>query len=148
MKVLALFAHPDDEIIFGWPIFQKKQIIKHLICATEDKDRLKALDEVSRAMSFTWETAGLKDMETHKGVSKLNDCLSLAIEKINPDVVITHNFHGEYGHPDHTCLFKTSFEHPMIENLLVTDISTSVKSKKYKFPHQNRITDDEKRYYL
>ena len=28
MKVLMVFAHPDDEIIFGWPIFQDPTIEK------------------------------------------------------------------------------------------------------------------------
>ena len=36
MKVLMVFAHPDDEIIFGWPIFQDSTIEKELIMVTSD----------------------------------------------------------------------------------------------------------------
>ena len=36
MKVLMVFAHPDDEIIFGWPIFQDPTIEKELIMVTSD----------------------------------------------------------------------------------------------------------------
>ena len=36
MKVLMVFAHPDDEIIFGWPIFQDPTIEKELIMVKSD----------------------------------------------------------------------------------------------------------------
>ena len=36
MKVLMVFAHPDDEIIFGWPIFQDPTIEKELVMVTSD----------------------------------------------------------------------------------------------------------------
>ena len=36
MKVLMVLAHPDDEIIFGWPIFQNFRIQKEIIMCSTD----------------------------------------------------------------------------------------------------------------
>jgi hypothetical protein len=35
-KVLMIFAHPDDEVIFGWPILQNEQYDKELIICSSD----------------------------------------------------------------------------------------------------------------
>ena len=35
-KVLMVMAHPDDEIIFGWSIFQDKSIEKKLLICSSD----------------------------------------------------------------------------------------------------------------
>jgi len=36
-KILIIMAHPDDEIIFGWPIFQNKNIDKFYLCCSTDE---------------------------------------------------------------------------------------------------------------
>ena len=35
-KILMLFAHPDDEIIFGWPVLQDNTLQKELLICSSD----------------------------------------------------------------------------------------------------------------
>ena len=35
-KVVMVLAHPDDEIIFGWPIFQDDDYEKEIIMCSSD----------------------------------------------------------------------------------------------------------------
>lgn len=127
MKVLAILAHPDDEIIFGWPIFQHKHIQKHLICATGNKARLKALDQVSKILNFTWECLGLPDPGVNDHLDRVQESIKKACHTFSPTVIFTHNPHGEYNHPDHLALFSCVFKSCDTRNLLVTDMSISLK---------------------
>ena len=36
--MLMVMAHPDDEILFGWPIFQRGDINKILLCCSTDEN--------------------------------------------------------------------------------------------------------------
>ena len=36
-NILMIFSHPDDEIIFGWPIMQNKNINKFYLCCSTDE---------------------------------------------------------------------------------------------------------------
>lgn len=36
-NILMVFAHPDDETIFGWPIFQNEKINKFYLCCSTDE---------------------------------------------------------------------------------------------------------------
>lgn len=60
--VLVVLAHPDDEIIFGWPIMQDLSIKKSLLVCSSDlnnpqrrhvKDRKYVLEEVCKRLQIT-----------------------------------------------------------------------------------------------
>lgn len=36
-NVLMVLAHPDDELIFGWPVFQDEKINKFYLCCSTDE---------------------------------------------------------------------------------------------------------------
>ena len=62
LGVLVVLAHPDDEIIFGWPIMQDLSIKKSILVCSSDlnnpyrrhvKDRKYALEEVCKRLQIT-----------------------------------------------------------------------------------------------
>lgn len=132
MKTLCIFSHPDDELIFGWPIFQQKQIEKHLLCVTGGEKRLNALSEIAKKLGFTWETLNIEDMQIEKHKEELDKYLTIAVKKFKPDIIFTHNPFGEYNHPDHKAIFETVFNNKLVKNIIITDLVFSIKSSKWE----------------
>lgn len=150
MKILGIFAHPDDEVIFGWPIFQQYHIEKHLICVTGSDSRLRCLNQLSGKCNFSWESPRIKDGEIHKNIPAFEIFVENAIENAHPDFIFTHNPHGEYQHPDHISIFNALYNMDSVKNMLITDIRISVKSKKYNIPSTNLEFSQEEidKYYM
>lgn len=139
MKVLAVFAHPDDEAIFGWSIFQEPENDKRLICVTGSKIRLHCLNLLSEQYNFSWASPRIEDGKVSQNTDKLTEVINLEVKKFNPDAILTHNPHGEYQHPDHMSIFDTLYKMESIKNLLITDIRISIKSKKYNIPSTSTV---------
>lgn len=156
MKILGIFAHPDDEIIFGWPIFQQKHLDKHLLCITGRQERLECLHKVSSILNFTWSCPQLTDGYL-QGLSNLVvEAIQLNIERYNPALVFCHNSEGEYGHPDHKTIFDAVLKSEAA-NMVISDIIVPVKSSKWSLVthisnpeyYQNKIctvSKDETKY--
>jgi len=133
-KILCIFAHPDDEVIFGWPIMQNPNLNKSLIiCAGKRKGR-DALREVCireninlvntlklpntfYALPFRRAEVKLKDV-----LKIINNAITKELYINEYDFVFTHNPVGEYGHGDHRLIFELVTQHPLVQNVLVTDI--------------------------
>jgi len=137
-KVLGVFAHADDEIVAGWPIFQDREIDRSLVIIVDDvsrkgQGRLKALIEVCRTFDINLVIAGNIETEFYRLPTRyadfvLVDALRLirsmitqAFLTVKPDYIMTHNPVGEYGHGDHRLLFDvvTQIAHA---DVLYTDL--------------------------
>lgn len=138
-KVLGIFAHPDDEILFGFPIFQDNQFEKHLIIICDDSSRnrpgrKKALEEVCqqeniRLVDCLSEHNNFYALPTRRSTNLLTDAierieksLERNIKNIQPDYIFTHNPVGEYGHGSHRLLFEIVSQNEKVKNLLITNI--------------------------
>jgi LmbE family N-acetylglucosaminyl deacetylase len=125
-----VFAHADDELIFGWPVLLNDNYEKELIICAGDKynyarnwsrrkDILRAVcDELSVPLTCLDYNSGfyaahVKRPKWKAALHKLTglrlfasyfemckDILSV-IESKTFDCLFTHNFWGEYGNPDH-----------------------------------------------
>jgi len=131
LTILAFFAHPDDETMFlgGTFAFLANQGAKvHFICATrgEGGERgdppICAWDELGRVREqelvcavkvlggASLRFAGYQDPEVGPdgelypftdNLEKIASELQEQINRLNPQVIITHGPGGEYGHPAH-----------------------------------------------
>lgn len=138
-KVLGIFCHPDDEVLFGWPIFQTDEFEKHLMVCCSDfsrkgKCRENALKEVCKNENINLfccldEDNNFYSLPTRRAdyilteaVSVIEQWINKAIVEIKPDFILTHNPVGEYGHGSHRLLFEIVSQFTAVHNLLITDI--------------------------
>lgn len=124
MKALAIFAHPDDEILWGWPIMQDPQIKKYLLTVSDNHNgygvhAVEALREVCKLADVRLvDCIGLpseyyKVATRYKAFTLMREVVPMIISGIRaaiwevwPDFIITHNPFGEYGNGDHRLLFN------------------------------------------
>lgn len=140
-KVLGIFCHPDDEIICAWPVMQNKDIERHLVILCSDlhrkgPNRRRALEEVCRQEGIVLEYCAdfdnnfyalptrRADVTLSSVCSQIDEIISVCIDKLSPDYVMTHNVVGEYGHGSHRLLFELVSQHPSASNVIFTDICT------------------------
>ena len=141
MNVLMVMAHPDDEVLFGWPLLQDRAV-KGLLTMAHNGAKygdgpVKALQEVVDENGATLTQLPMCDTNAYRlptryvsatlmsSVSTLIDAVQRAMLSTKADVIFTHNPVGEYGHGDHRLLFSViaSLDVPM----LMTDVCFSNK---------------------
>ena len=112
---IMFVAHPDDELIFGWHGFlQFHPSCWHVVSITgKGKPRERQFGHVMRFLgvdSFeVWSYRDCADCvpfvgEQENGFDAIEDRLRHTIMRVRPDVVVTHNPFGEYGHLQHVRL--------------------------------------------
>ena len=150
-KVLGIFAHADDEIVAGWPIFQDESIDRTLVIMCDDvkrkgQGRIIALQEVCKVFNIRLFCAGNLDTEFYRLPTRyddfvLTDALRLilsiitqAVLDVKPDYIMTHNPVGEYGHGDHRLLFEMVTQRSDVTPVIITDLceeNSCHRSSKY-----------------
>jgi len=103
-------AHPDDCVIFGWPIIKKYNDLnwKILYLTYDEKQaRGQEIKEFWQTYQIPVEFCGIidniKDLECGEIISFNKDEVSQHLLKKIPscDLLVTHGHDGEYGHPHH-----------------------------------------------
>lgn len=139
IDVLMVMAHPDDEIIFGWPIMQDTNIPKSLLVCSSDRDNPKrpGMHRRRDALEEVCKRAGITDvccfdypsefyrLETRKGSLKrmivaVKNYIESRASRFLP-LVFTHNVSGEYGNIDHQLvnyICACAVPHIMYTNIL------------------------------
>lgn len=137
--VLIVLAHPDDEIICGWPIFQMSDVKKSILIASSDRfnpertwcaHRKFVFQDVCKAFTINGFcldfNSGFYKLPHRTGA--LCDFYSEIlrhIEIFRPfDYVFCHNPLGEYGHHDHKLIFNIVSNY-VEEPIIITDIVMS-----------------------
>lgn len=112
-KALAVVAHPDDCIIFAKPFIEKYFFCNwKIVYLTYNKDDPRAIEIANYWKSgFGVKTAFLgfednaKDLETDNlNFWTFYDAEKKLVEEVisfEPDIILTHNKEGEYGHIHH-----------------------------------------------
>jgi len=134
-KVLMLFAHPDDEIICGWPVLQQKDVEKIVLICSNDannperewcKHRGAALHELMHALDIPYIcldfNSGFYRMPTRPKpeLSETLRCIRDEASAVDCDMIFTHNPMGEYGHVDHVLIHQLAMT--LGKPVLVTDM--------------------------
>tara|TARA_R100001509_G_scaffold164556_1_gene142623 strand:- start:228 stop:875 length:648 start_codon:yes stop_codon:yes gene_type:complete len=149
-KILMVMAHPDDEILFGWPIFFNPNYEKKLIICSSDfnnpdrkwcKYRKHSLFKVCNAENvpvycldynssfYKTPTRRPKNLprndygDSQAPFRKMCDHIAKAVRNVEDDFdyIFTHNPYGEYGHMDHKLLFELILKTTK-KDILITDI--------------------------
>ena len=137
MRILAVLAHCDDEIVVGWPILQppgKHDVTLLPACRNIRKGDgpMLALQEVCDCNAMSLLECPLNANQFYRlptrheeftlmsAVTVIESATAKAIEQVKSDAIFTHNPWGEYGHGDHRLLFNivARMNYPMI----LTDI--------------------------
>lgn len=108
-EILVVVAHPDDEVIFGWPVLQDPRVpVEILIASNHNAARPSLMRQGEVAMTL-WrkESVRVRCLPYPAMFSEVRSthglCVDLlaAIEASAAPTIYTHNPLGEYGHPDH-----------------------------------------------
>jgi LmbE family N-acetylglucosaminyl deacetylase len=127
LTILAIFAHPDDEIGVGSTLacYSDKGVRTVLLCATrgevatifcDDCATRENLAEVRTAELecacshigigelrwLDWPDGGVKNLPRPESIGQI----VRQIRDIRPDVILTHPEHGLYPHPDHLAIWE------------------------------------------
>lgn len=139
-KILGIVAHPDDEFLWLWPVFQRCDIEKHLVIFCSDMHRKgphrrAALREVCKQENIRLHSCldidnNFYSLPTRRAdyvltdaTGKIDNLITHAISDIKPDYVACHNVCGEYGHGSHRLLFELVSQNRNAKNVIFTDIS-------------------------
>ncbi|NLC32663.1 MAG: hypothetical protein GX781_05145 [Clostridiales bacterium] len=114
--LMLLFAHPDDEVLFFGgllPYYAKERGLKVLPVLFTDAGAMRRSELLNSLWSLGIEhypvmgsfpdlyANNLEHAYKRNGKRKSNDFLTEIIRKHRPEVVVTHDIRGEYGHGVH-----------------------------------------------
>ncbi|MGH0028766.1 MAG: PIG-L deacetylase family protein [Myxococcota bacterium] len=119
MRALLLVAHPDDDAIFAGAL--QRRLSGHtwsVVCLTggagapRGRELLRwqaSLGTPARRIHFLGETDDPRDLRDGTcSIPLARVCRRIAGLGLAPDVVVTHNAAGEYGHPHHVLAHRAA----------------------------------------
>lgn len=144
MKCTAVVAHPDDCVIFAWPVIQ--YLSGHdwsiiYLTYSQQNDRAREMKNFWKKRNvntvFLGYTDDYRDIESNRlSFDSVQAAQDLLYHCRNFDLIVTHNSDGEYGHPHHR------FVHDTLSGLDVPKIYFAING------NHNWQTATEKRYDL
>jgi hypothetical protein len=112
MRAVALVAHPDDCVIFAWPFIEAHpEFTWTIVYLTYQEHEPRA-----REVKAYWEKRnifaafmGNRDDYLDQQTGKFNfwdagfvgEHTRIVVEALKPDLILTHNVDGDYGHIHH-----------------------------------------------
>jgi len=110
--VIIVVAHADDEALFAGGLMLKypKVDFTVLVVTQPDKVRIREAKKIQKKYDKLYLTIAMPDIfDKHLDKEILKKRLK-QVDKLNPDLIITHNSFGEYGHWHHVDIHNTMTE--------------------------------------
>lgn len=114
MKILIVVAHPDDEILWCWPVLQNPKNERSVIAISDNRGdaSLTPFHGLGKMLGYETQCLGFPPnfyslptrnapVTLPRSVNIIRQALAIKIEEYKPDLIFTHNPWGEYGHGDH-----------------------------------------------
>ena len=110
INALMVVAHPDDCVIFGWPIIKKySRIVWKILYLTYDtgQPRGQEIKNFWKSLGISVDFCGIIDNHIDLNCGKIvsfdeNMVREQLLNKITDhNLLVTHGANGEYGHPHH-----------------------------------------------
>lgn len=134
-SITMVMAHPDDEILWGWPIFfDDSYDVKIIMCSTDANNperewcrrRKEPLQELCQRYNvqltcIDYNSGFYKTPSRQANPPLLADVYSdiaTRVAEIKTDYIFSHNPIGEYGHFDHRMLFNICLENANVPVLI------------------------------
>jgi LmbE family N-acetylglucosaminyl deacetylase len=138
-KVLVIFPHPDDEAFFTCGLVSKavkagaivrlvsmtkgeNSTVRHGVASTDDLGNVRSKEFTKVCSMFGNVTCCLgmfPDGAMDQMESEVIEGVKHEINTFRPDVIVTYEPSGVYGHPDHVLLSK------VVSNLVASDYSAT-----------------------
>jgi LmbE family N-acetylglucosaminyl deacetylase len=139
-----VLAHPDDEVIFGWPILQDSKYKKEILICSSDENNPKRVAYAKRKNALLNMCQFLDIPCTclpHNSAFYLTPGRTGGREALCKDIadriaasdckyIFTHNPVGEYGMPDHMLVHSIVMS-TSNKTVLFTDLFTKTKAWLY-----------------
>ncbi len=154
-KVIMAMAHPDDEVIFGWPILFDETLERHLVVFSSDafnKNRKWCMNR-KEATYRICDTLGVAvtvfdlDSEFYRMPTRdetlmtaMNEIMTFILS-LEGDEIFTHNDFGEYGHLDHILI------HSLMQRLSTDIITTDIRIQTNWLPLMRFPGFSDRNYY-
>jgi LmbE family N-acetylglucosaminyl deacetylase len=99
VKALVLHAHPDDELLFAGALMLSKP---DWTWTTVSLTNGRPYPGISLGFADDWRVLHRREYEAWRD--------AVAALDLQPDIVVTHNLLGEYGHPHHMAVHAIAHE--------------------------------------
>lgn len=135
MRCATIVAHPDDCVIFAWPMMRQLKNHEWMVIYLTYSDSDPRAQEMKRFWKkFNVDTVFLgyhddyRDIES--GVLSF-DSAAAAVDLITSgnqfDLLLTHNLDGDYGHPHHKFVSRSVTECMRPKIYFANDINSNIK---------------------
>jgi LmbE family N-acetylglucosaminyl deacetylase len=129
--LMLVFAHPDDETAsFGGtiPYYAAVRKLPVIAICTANQEKVEKDHMRRKELEYAMWTYGLRNKPLYAnfpddcygrpvsccleswGLDRITGVLTGMIRKYKPDVILTHDFHGEYGAPNHIVTGLAAFD--------------------------------------
>ena len=103
-KAVLIVAHPDDDTLFFYNFIKEYKPYAVLLTTAWSLRRYPCFKKVMKFYGVKYRAYDLDTRE--KNIELIEKCVGEVLSLINPEICVTHNCEGEYGHEMHVKVYN------------------------------------------